>query len=79
MQCPFCKYPFYTLRNAVREDTGNNTTGKVDPGRIARKLWLNCPRCERDFPAWVHFAYTPEDSLAYFPSDPKADDPPVLD
>lgn len=68
MNCPFCGYDFYTLRNAIRYDENILESGQVDPGRIARKLWLNCPACEHDFPAWVHFAYDPENSLAYLPN-----------
>lgn len=69
MNCPFCNYTFYTLRNVIKLDENKTESDKVDPGRIARKLWLNCPQCMHDFPAWVRFTFDPENSLSYLPSD----------
>lgn len=77
MKCPFCNYEFYTLRNAVQREYTSVVKGKVDPSRIARKLWLNCPTCDHDFPAWVQFTFDPENSLAYRPNEQV--NPPVLE
>lgn len=65
MKCPFCNYNFYTLRNVDIQDTKVTATDPHDPGRTARKLWLNCPDCLEWFPTWAHFDYNPETSEAF--------------
>lgn len=75
MRCPVCNYDFYTLRNHVVTDLHHERKEIFDPGRLARKLWLNCPDCQTDFVAWIHFDYNPETSEAFHPAKPAPDHP----
>lgn len=75
MKCPICNYEFYTLRNAVKEDTGDNFDDLVSSGKIAKKLWLNCPECNNDFFSWIHFDYNPETSESFDPIEELPDEP----
>ena len=65
MKCPFCSYEFVSLRGIDIQDTKTTATDPKDPGRTARKLWLNCPDCLEWFVTWAHFDFNAVESEAF--------------